>query len=190
MLRPCRRGSDISFLRGTALNNPTDHYVDPREYIISILKRRRSQARIPIPRAPSPPASAGGYDTTGNRAVTTKNRALAASIMMLATISGQALAGTAAPKAQYWRSNRPLRPSGGTRFQCYRSADGDTDDGAQYAPLSWRTEIQRLIPHDLERFGTITLVGLPSSAAKNRPQLGRGSWRRSLKVPVGGPARF
>src|SRR5258708_15676540 len=43
------------------------------------------------------------------------------------------------------RSDRPLRPSGGTRFQCYRSADGDTDDGAQCAPLSWRTEIQRLI---------------------------------------------
>ena len=32
----------------------------------------------------------------------TKNLALAASIMMLATISGQALAGTAAPKASYW----------------------------------------------------------------------------------------
>jgi hypothetical protein len=32
----------------------------------------------------------------------TKNIALAASIMMLATISGQALAGTAAPKARYW----------------------------------------------------------------------------------------
>jgi hypothetical protein len=36
--------------------------------------------------------------------MTTKNLALAASIMMLATISGQALAGTAAPKAQYWRA--------------------------------------------------------------------------------------
>jgi hypothetical protein len=34
--------------------------------------------------------------------MTTKNLALAASIMMLATISGQALAGTAVPKAQYW----------------------------------------------------------------------------------------
>jgi len=38
--------------------------------------------------------------------MTTKNLALAASIMMLATISGQALAGTAAPKAQYWQ--RPV----------------------------------------------------------------------------------
>jgi hypothetical protein len=36
--------------------------------------------------------------------MTTKNLALAASIMMLATISGQALAGTAAPKAKYWRA--------------------------------------------------------------------------------------
>ena len=36
--------------------------------------------------------------------MTTKNLALAASIMMLATISGQALAGTAAPKARYWRT--------------------------------------------------------------------------------------
>jgi hypothetical protein len=34
----------------------------------------------------------------------TKNLAFAASIMMLATISGQALAGTVAPKAQYWRA--------------------------------------------------------------------------------------
>jgi hypothetical protein len=32
----------------------------------------------------------------------TKSLALAASIVMLATISGQALAGTAAPKARYW----------------------------------------------------------------------------------------
>jgi hypothetical protein len=32
----------------------------------------------------------------------TKNLALAASIMMLVTISGQAMAGTAAPKARYW----------------------------------------------------------------------------------------
>src|SRR3982074_862229 len=30
---------------GTALNNPTDHSVDPQEYIISVLKRRRSRAR-------------------------------------------------------------------------------------------------------------------------------------------------
>ena len=91
------------FLGGTALNNPTEHYVDPREDIFSLLKRRRIQARIPIPRAPSRERG-GGYDTTGNRAMTTKNLALAASIMMLATISGQALAGTAAPKAQYWRA--------------------------------------------------------------------------------------
>ena len=32
----------------------------------------------------------------------TKNLALAASIMMLVAISGQAFAGTAAPKARYW----------------------------------------------------------------------------------------
>jgi hypothetical protein len=36
--------------------------------------------------------------------MTTKNLTLVASIMMLATISGQALAGAAAPKAQYWRA--------------------------------------------------------------------------------------
>ena len=48
------------------------------------------------------PLQARGDDTTENRAM--KNLALAASIMMLATISGQALAGTAAPKAQYWRA--------------------------------------------------------------------------------------
>jgi hypothetical protein len=36
--------------------------------------------------------------------MTTKNLALAASIMMLATISGQAFAATTAPKAQYWRA--------------------------------------------------------------------------------------
>jgi hypothetical protein len=37
----------------------------------------------------------------GNIAMT-KNLALAASIMMVVAISGQALAGTAAPKARYW----------------------------------------------------------------------------------------
>ena len=36
--------------------------------------------------------------------MTTNNLALAASIMMLATISGPAFAGTAAPKAEYWRA--------------------------------------------------------------------------------------
>jgi hypothetical protein len=36
--------------------------------------------------------------------MTTKDFASAALIMMLATISGQALAGTAAPKAQHWRA--------------------------------------------------------------------------------------
>jgi len=43
-----------------------------------------------------------------------KNLALAASIMMLVAISGQAFAGTAAPKARYWPkvtdpSDRQLR---------------------------------------------------------------------------------
>jgi hypothetical protein len=37
----------------------------------------------------------------GNRTMT-KNLTLAASIMMLVAISGQAFAGTAAPKARYW----------------------------------------------------------------------------------------
>jgi hypothetical protein len=56
------------------------------------------------PCAISPCERARGIMTQQDRAMTTKNLALAASIMMLATISGQALAGTAAPKAQYWRA--------------------------------------------------------------------------------------
>jgi hypothetical protein len=43
------------------------------------------------------------------------------------------------------RGDRPLRPAAsGTRFQCFRSADGDADGQAQCAPLSWRTKIERL----------------------------------------------
>jgi hypothetical protein len=41
--------------------------------------------------------------------MTTKNLALAASMMMLATISGQALADTAVPKAQYWPASNHQR---------------------------------------------------------------------------------
>jgi hypothetical protein len=75
----------------------------PREYIIFILRGAGVRLEF-VSRAPSPPANAAGYDTTGIRAATTKNLALAASIMMLATISRQALADTAAPKAQYCRA--------------------------------------------------------------------------------------
>jgi hypothetical protein len=148
MLRPCRRGSDISFLRGTALNNPTNHYVDPREYIISVLKRRRSRTRIPIPHAPSSRASAGGYDRTGNRAMTTiKSRFSRIDHDAGYDLRTGACGHGRTESTILAHSDRPLRPSGGTRFQCYRSADGgDTDDGAQCAPLSWRTEIQRLRP--------------------------------------------
>jgi hypothetical protein len=60
----------------------------------------------------------------------------------------------------------------------------------QCAPLSWRTEIQRLILHDLERFGTINLVGLPSVGSKESAPAWAWNLGRSLKVPVGEPARF
>jgi hypothetical protein len=44
---------------------------------------------------------------------------------------------------------------------------------------------QTIDPHDLERFGTTTLVGLPSSAAKKRPSLS-GKLRPKLKSAGGG----
>jgi len=103
---------------------------------------------------------------------------------MLATISGQALAGTAAPKAQYWRAATGRSDHQAVRaFQCYRSADGDTDDGAQCAPLSWRTEIQRLIRTTLNGSDDY-LVGLPLGSKESAPAW---AWKlgRSLKVPVG-----
>src|SRR6202790_3915487 len=39
------------------------------------------------------------------------------------------------------RNTRPLRPADGKSLQCVRAGDGDADGCAQYAPLSWRTEI-------------------------------------------------
>jgi hypothetical protein len=105
--------------------------------------------------------------------MTTKNLALAASIMMLATISGQALAGTAAPKAQYWRAATGRSDhQGGTRLQCCRSADGDTDDGAQCARLSWRTEIQRLIRTTLNGSGRLPWLDCIRRQQRNGPSLG------------------
>jgi hypothetical protein len=47
-------------------------------------------------------------------------------------------------RAVFARSDPPLRPAAsGTRF-CFRAGDGDADGRAQYAPLSWRTEIELL----------------------------------------------
>src|SRR5258707_10123965 len=80
----------------------------------------------------------------GNRAMT-KNLALAASIMMLVAISGQAFADTAArgraigPEATGPSDRQVVYP-----FQCFRSRDGDADGRSQCAPLSRRTEIDRL----------------------------------------------
>jgi hypothetical protein len=134
------------------------------------IKRRRRQARFPIPRAASP-CERWGNDTTGNRAMTTNNLALAASIMMLATISGPALAGTVAPKAQYWRE-RPIAQTIGRYALSILSIRRWRH--RRWSPM--RTVIMAdrnptIDPHDLERFGTIILVGLPSSAANKRPQL-------------------
>ena len=102
----------------------------------------------------------------------TKNLALAASIMMLATISGQALAGTAAPKAQYWRA-----ATGRSDHQAVRAFNaidplGDTDDGAQCAPLSWRTEIQRLIRTTLNGSGRLPWLDCPRRQQRIGPSLG------------------
>src|ERR1700724_4440141 len=70
------------------------------------------------------------------------------------------------------RNDLSLRPSGGTRFQCYRSADGDTDDGAQCAPLSWRTEIQRLIRTTLNGSGRLPWLDCPRRQQRIGPSLG------------------
>src|SRR5258708_16822873 len=42
------------------------------------------------------------------------------------------------------RNDRPLGPADGKSLQRVRAGDGDADGRAQYAPLSRRTEIQRL----------------------------------------------
>jgi hypothetical protein len=51
----------------------------------------------------------------------TKNLALAASITMLVTISGQALAGAAAPKARYWPT--ATDPSGRQVVRAFNAFD-------------------------------------------------------------------
>ncbi len=52
----------------------------------------------------------------------TKNLALAASIVMLAAISGQALAGAATPKARYWpATTAPLDRQVGQAFNAFNS---------------------------------------------------------------------
>jgi hypothetical protein len=52
-----------------------------------------------------------------------KNLALAASITMLVAISGQALAGTAAPKARYWpKATDPSDLQVGHAFNSYDPA--------------------------------------------------------------------
>jgi hypothetical protein len=53
----------------------------------------------------------------------TKNLALAASITMLVAISGQAFAGTAAPKARYWsKATDPSDRQVGHAFNAFDSA--------------------------------------------------------------------
>jgi hypothetical protein len=47
------------------------------------------------------------------------------------------------------RSDRPLGPATATRLQCFLSGDGDADGRDQCAPLSWRTEIERLTSSSL-----------------------------------------
>ncbi|WP_154073359.1 hypothetical protein [Bradyrhizobium erythrophlei] len=56
----------------------------------------------------------------GNRTMT-KNLALAASIMMLVAISGQAFAGTAAPNARYWP--KAIAPSDRQAVSAYNAYD-------------------------------------------------------------------
>jgi hypothetical protein len=48
------------------------------------------------------------------------------------------------------RSDRPLGPATATRLQCSLSGDGDADGRDQCAPLSWRTEIERLTSLSLQ----------------------------------------
>jgi hypothetical protein len=48
------------------------------------------------------------------------------------------------------RSDRPLGPATATRLQCFLSGDGDADGRNQCAPLSWRTEIERLTSSSLQ----------------------------------------
>src|ERR1700728_2676359 len=66
--------------------------------------------------------------------MTTKNLALAAAIAMLVAISGLASARAAGSYARDWPA--------ATRLQCFVSGDADGRD--QCAPLSRRTEIERL----------------------------------------------
>jgi hypothetical protein len=68
------------------------------------------------------------------------------------------------------RSDRPLGPATATRLQCFLSGDGDADGRDQCAPLSWRTEIERLTSSSLQRCRTDIpgkRAGLPTSVQRS-----------------------
>jgi len=61
-----------------------------------------------------------------------KSLALAASVMMVVAISGQAFAKKRrAARAVLVRSDRPFGPASGLRLQCFRFHDGDAGGRAQ-----------------------------------------------------------
>ena len=172
MLRPCRRGSDTSFLRGTVLNNPADRYVDLREYIICILKTRRVRLEFPSPvrhlllRAPGVMTKQEIEHDDEKSRFSRIDHDAGYDLRTGACGHGRTESAILA------RSDRSLRPSGGTRLQCCRSADGDTDDGAQCARLSWRTEIQRLIRTTLNGSGRLPWLDCIRRQQRNGPSLG------------------
>jgi hypothetical protein len=64
------------------------------------------------------------------------------------------------------QSDRSLRPASGTRLQCFRSGDGDADGRAHRAPLSWRTEIERLTFDVLDTALATSFKGIRTGACR------------------------
>jgi hypothetical protein len=74
-----------------------------------------------------------------------KNLALAASVMMLVAISGQAFAKTAAQNARDWSETTGASDrQAASTFDAFDSTTANANRRARCVPLSWRTEIQRL----------------------------------------------
>ena len=67
------------------------------------------------------------------------------------------------------RNDRPLGPASAPCLQCFLSGDGATDGRGQCAPLSWRTEIERLTSPWSLHVGKLTSPGKQRSRTLRWP---------------------
>jgi hypothetical protein len=103
---------------------------------------RLNQARIPMPRRASP--CDRDSETARKQSHDEKSRFCRIDNDAGCDLRTGACGHGSTEAAVLAQSDRPLSPASGTRLQCFRSGDRDANGRAQYAPLSWRTEIELL----------------------------------------------